>query len=155
METKESNSNERAGGRSREAGFTRVKLTVAVAIIAGLATVVGVNVLGALDDADRATAPVQVRDPAGQIDTPSPYEENTIHYVELRNADAEEVAAELERIGAQIAQAQPFEKEISITHYEGTNALIIVAVPQDFRRLELLISDIDAPTRQSNVETRR
>ena len=111
---------------------------------------------------------VQVRDLVDQIDTPTPYEENTIHYVELRNADAEEVATALEGLtglaprqggaegggggGAQTAQVQPFEKEISITQYEATNSLIIVATPQDFRRLELLISNIDVPIRQVNVE---
>ncbi len=111
---------------------------------------------------------VQVRDLIDQIDTPTPYEENTIHYVELRNADAEEVATALEGLtglaprqgggegggggGAQTAQVQPFEKEISITQYEATNSLIIVATPQDFRRLELLISNIDVPIRQVNVE---
>ncbi|HJP37231.1 MAG TPA: secretin N-terminal domain-containing protein, partial [Gammaproteobacteria bacterium] len=110
---------------------------------------------------------VQVRDLIDQIDTPTPYEENTIQYVELRNADAEEVAEVLESLaglaprqggegpaggGAQGAQVQPFEKEISITSYEATNSLIVVATPQDFRRLELLIGYIDVPIRQVNVE---
>ena len=46
----------------RQAGFTLVELMVVIAIIAGLATIVGVNVLGALGDADRATAQAQIRD---------------------------------------------------------------------------------------------
>lgn len=42
-------------------GFTLIELMVVIVIIAGLATIVGVNVLGALSDADRATAQAQIR----------------------------------------------------------------------------------------------
>ena len=42
-------------------GFTLIELLVVIAIIAMLATIVGVNVLGALGDADRATAKAQIR----------------------------------------------------------------------------------------------
>lgn len=43
-----------------DAGFTLVELMVVVAIIAILATVVGINVLGALDDADIAKAKTDI-----------------------------------------------------------------------------------------------
>jgi general secretion pathway protein G len=48
-------------GRAREAGFTLVELMVVIAIIAILATIVGVNVLGAMDDAAVAKAQAQIR----------------------------------------------------------------------------------------------
>ncbi len=43
------------------AGFTLVELMVVIAIIAILATIVGVNVLGAMDDADVGKAQAQIR----------------------------------------------------------------------------------------------
>lgn len=47
--------------RRNNAGFTLVELMVVIAIIAALATIVGVNVLGNLDDADVANAKAQIR----------------------------------------------------------------------------------------------
>ncbi|HOZ44985.1 MAG TPA: type II secretion system major pseudopilin GspG [Candidatus Hydrogenedentes bacterium] len=47
--------------RSGTAGFTLVELMVVIAIIAVLATIVGVNVLGAMDDADVAQAQAQIK----------------------------------------------------------------------------------------------
>lgn len=47
--------------KSRKAGFTLVELMVVIAIIAILATIVGVNVLSAMDDADQAKAQAQIR----------------------------------------------------------------------------------------------
>lgn len=42
-------------------GFTLVELMVVIAIIASLAMIVGVNVLGAMDDADVANAQAQIK----------------------------------------------------------------------------------------------
>jgi len=52
---------EQRGRRSGAAGFTLVELMVVIAIIAVLATIVGVNVLGAMDDADLTNAKAQIR----------------------------------------------------------------------------------------------
>lgn len=47
--------------RGRAAGFTLIELMVVIAIIAALATIVGVNVLNALSDSDVAAAKAQIR----------------------------------------------------------------------------------------------
>ncbi|MEX2015504.1 MAG: type II secretion system secretin GspD [Candidatus Hydrogenedentales bacterium] len=111
----------------------------------------------------------QVRFLIDQLDTPIPIEQNNMHYKPLNNADAEQVEEVLNAItggtprlaeGAAAggapqagAEVQPFEKEIIITRYEPTNALVIVASPQDFRILEMIIEQLDVPRRQVNVES--
>lgn len=111
----------------------------------------------------------QVRFLIDQLDTPIPIEQNNMHYKPLNNADAEQVEEVLNAITggtprladgagggaapAAGAEVQPFEKEIIITRYEPTNALVIVASPQDFRILEMIIEQLDVPRRQVNVES--
>lgn len=111
------------------------------------------------------------------LDTPTPFEANTMHYVPLQYADAELVEEALNEVtgtaprgagpggpgggpagrgGAAEAvntEVQPFEKKVLITRYETTNALIIVASPQDFKLLNELIAKLDVPQRQVNVES--
>lgn len=107
---------------------------------------------------------VQVRFLIEELDTPTPYDANNMHYVELQNADAESVAAALDSItssaprqaaqsgGAPAGEVQPFEKKVSVTSYEETNALIILASPQDFQLLKQMIDRLDVPRRQVNIE---
>ena len=111
------------------------------------------------------------------LDTPTPFEANTMHYVPLQYADAELVEEALNEVtgtaprgaaagaggapagrgggGAEAAstEVQPFEKKVLITRYETTNALVIVASPQDFKLLNELIAKLDVPQRQVNVES--
>lgn len=105
----------------------------------------------------------QVRFLIKQLDTPTPFESNNMHYVELLNADAEEVVAALTAItgtaprqgaqqAAQSGEIQPFEKDIVIAEYEQTNALLILATPQDFAILKDLIDKLDVARRQVSVE---
>jgi general secretion pathway protein D len=47
---------------------------------------------------------------------------------------------------------QPFEQEVQVTRYDQTNALLIVASPQDYKILESLIARLDVPQRQVHVD---
>ncbi len=50
------------------------------------------------------------------------------------------------------ADVQPFEKSVTISMYEQTNALLIIASPQDYKLLDSIIAQIDKPSRQVLVE---
>ncbi len=50
------------------------------------------------------------------------------------------------------ADIQPFEKSVTITAYQQTNALLIIASPQDYKLLDTIIAQIDKPSRQVLVE---
>lgn len=115
----------------------------------------------------------QVRYLINQLDQATPYEANTIRVKRLLNADAEAVEEVLSSItggqpraaaaagggqgggggGAQAAgEVQTFEKKITISRFEQTNSLVIVASPQDYKTLEPIIDQLDVPRRQVNVE---
>ena len=55
------NADVRNGRRCGAAGFTLIELMVVISIIAVLATIVGYNVIGAMDDASVAQAKSQIR----------------------------------------------------------------------------------------------
>ncbi len=105
----------------------------------------------------------QVRDLIDRLDTPTPYEANNMHIYELMNADAEQVAEALNALIGGIAPgnggeagprsgAQPFERDVSVSTYEQTNALLITASPQDYKLIENVIAQLDSPRRQVHVE---
>lgn len=54
--------------------------------------------------------------------------------------------------GSAGADIQPFEKSVTITAYLQTNALLIIASPQDYKLLDTIIAQIDKPSRQVLVE---
>ncbi len=124
----------------------------------------------------------QVRDLIERLDSPTPSESNTMHVRQLLHADAEAVETALAALtgtaprqssspggqpgspgGAMAAQSaasmggatgdvQPFEKRVTITRYDTTNSLLIIASPQDYKVLDALISQLDVPARQVHVE---
>ena len=98
-----------------------------------------------------------------QLDTPTPFEANNMHLVDLLNADGEEIMTALEAItstaprqggqpGGQTGEVRPFEKDIVISFYEPSNTLLILATLQDFKLLKSMIDHLDVPRRQVNVE---
>jgi len=116
----------------------------------------------------------RVRDLVRRLDTPTPYEANTVHLYELLNADAEAVESALQPIlgtaprraggaagaaggggaggGGVAGDIQPFERQVQISRYDQTNALLVVASPQDYKILEALIARLDVPQRQVHVD---
>ena len=106
----------------------------------------------------------RVRDLVLKLDTPTPYEANNLHVYELLNADAEQVESALNTLVGTTprkagqagatggAEIQPFEKKVMLTRYEQTNALLILASPQDYKLIEEVIAQLDVPTRQVHIE---
>ncbi|MCL4215449.1 MAG: type II secretion system secretin GspD [Candidatus Hydrogenedentes bacterium] len=111
----------------------------------------------------------QVRDLVDLLDTDaSPEWGNELHYHELLNADAETVESALNALtgttpreategqagapAARTGEVQPFQKQVLVTRYDQTNSLLIVASPQDYKRIREIISQLDAPRRQVHVE---
>lgn len=111
----------------------------------------------------------RVRDLVKRLDIPTPYEANNLHIYELLNADAEQVEAALQPLigtaprrtaaggagaaaPAQATEVQPFEQKVHVSRYDQTNALLIVASPQDYKLLESFIARLDVPPRQVLVE---
>jgi len=109
-----------------------------------------------------------------QLDVTTPLEEGNLHVYFVKNADVEDLAKGLESLisgtsgarregmpqGGQFQGGQPgaggavqaFEKEVRISAYDPGNALLITACPQDWKRLEKLLKDIDKPEPQVYVE---
>lgn len=112
-----------------------------------------------------ASAPMmeQVRRFVQELDIPTPFDANNMHYIELLYADAEQVQEALDALvsatsprgageGAAPEEIQPFEREVFITPYEQNNALLIVASPQDFGILREMITNLDRPRKQVSVQ---
>lgn len=99
-----------------------------------------------------------------RLDVPTPPETNNFHIYELRHADAEEMETVLNTLvgqappregqqgGGPTGEVQPFEKKITISRFDPTNALVIIASPQDYKLLAEKIAQLDVPQRQVHVE---
>lgn len=105
----------------------------------------------------------RVRDLINLLDQPTPYEADNMHVYELLNARAENVAEAINQMiggvsprddtqGGQTGEIQPFEKTVQVTSYEQTNALLVVASPEDYRKIQAIIALLDVPRRQVHVE---
>jgi len=112
----------------------------------------------------------QVRTLVEALDTANDPDTNNIHYRPLQNADGEKLAETLESIigsstpaagggggggaggGAQSGAVQAFERDVTVSFYEPTNALLVLASPQDFKLIDDIITKLDVPQRMVNVE---
>ena len=120
--------------------------------------------LNALIVTATASIMTQVRDLVEQLDTPTPYERNSMNVYPLLNAKAEDIESALNAIlgvaprqgagkgEAQSGEIQPFEKKVLITSYEQTNSLLVLAAPQDYKLIKEIIAKLDVPQIQVLIE---
>ena len=120
----------------------------------------------ALVEADmRTNAVVALGDPASletigemikALDIPTPQGKDDIHFMNLENADAEDVAKILnELISKQVdkdGQATKLSKDIKVVADKATNSLIITARPDEFSTLEGTIKQLDILRKQVYIE---
>ena len=102
-----------------------------------------------------------------ELDKTTPIEANNIHVYRLKNALAEEVAHVLTSLAtttspasgqgggaaAMVTGIRMFYKEVSVVADKTTNALIIIASPQDYAVLKTVIDKLDVMRPQVLVET--
>ena len=120
----------------------------------------------ALVEADtRTNSVVALGDPASldtiagmieALDIPTPQGKDDIHFMNLENADAEDVAKILnELISRQVdkdGKATKLSKDIKVVADRATNSLIITARPDEFATLEGTISKLDVLRKQVYIE---
>lgn len=110
----------------------------------------------------------QVRDLVRHLDRANDPDTNNIRYRPLQNADGEVVAEALEAIisgstpagesqggqnGGQSTGVTAFERDVIISYYKQTNALLILASPQDYALIDDIITKLDVPSRMVSVES--
>lgn len=95
-----------------------------------------------------------IRQLVRQLDVPRPTGAGNVQVAYLKNADANEVEASLERALAsmRISGAIEATQPIQITAHGSTNSLIIVASPQDYEMISQIIEKIDIVREQVLVE---
>ncbi|HQG47562.1 MAG TPA: secretin N-terminal domain-containing protein [Sedimentisphaerales bacterium] len=89
-----------------------------------------------------------------QLDIQRPVGVNNVHVVYLKNADANEVGRSLDQAlaGMKLAGAVEASQQIQITPDPSTNALVVVASPQDFEVVSQIIEKLDIVRDQVLVE---
>lgn len=89
-----------------------------------------------------------------QLDVQRPVGVNNVHVVYLKNADANEVGRSLDQAlaGMKLAGAVEASQQIQVTPDPSTNALVVVASPQDFEVVSQIIEKLDIVRDQVLVE---
>lgn len=90
------------------------------------------------------------------LDIPTPQGKDDIHFMNLENADAEDVAKILnELISRQVdkeGKATKLSKDIKVVADKATNSLIITARPDEFTTLENTVKQLDVLRKQVYIE---
>ncbi len=108
------------------------------------------SVVAVASEQDMGTIQQLVR----QLDIPRPTGADNVQVVYLKNADANEVEASLERALAsmRITGAVETTQPIHITAHASTNSLIVVASPQDYEMIAKIVEKLDIVREQVMVE---
>jgi len=95
-----------------------------------------------------------VRDLIQQLDIERPVGMNNVHVTYLKNADANEVSRSLEQALAsmKLTGTADATQQIQVTPDPSTNALVIVASPQDFEVISQIVEKLDIVREQVLVE---
>ncbi len=95
-----------------------------------------------------------VRELVEQLDIERPVGMNNVHVVYLKNADANEVGRSLEQALAsmRLTGATEGAQQIQVTPDPSTNALVVVASPQDFEVVSQIVEKLDIVREQVLVE---
>jgi general secretion pathway protein D len=95
-----------------------------------------------------------ISDLVEQLDIRRPSRADNLHVVYLKNAQAEEVAESLTAALANLRITGTFEatQDIQVSADKGTNALVIIAAPQDFEIIAEIIDKLDIVREQVLVE---
>ncbi len=90
----------------------------------------------------------------GQLDVERPVGMNNVNVIYLKNADANEVARSLEKalLSMKLTSAAQTAPQVQVTPDASTNALVIVASPQDFEVISQITEKLDIVREQVLVE---
>ncbi|HMB32309.1 MAG TPA: type II secretion system secretin GspD, partial [Desulfohalobiaceae bacterium] len=90
-----------------------------------------------------------------QLDRPSPKKLSDIQVVHLENAKAEALAKVLSSLRGEKTKKERqsvISKDVSIVADKPSNSLVIIAEPQEYKKLEPIIKKLDSPRKQVYVE---
>ncbi len=95
-----------------------------------------------------------ISDLIAQLDIERPTGMNNVHVTYLKNADANEVSRSLEQAlsSMRLTGSNSISQQIQVTPDPSTNALVIVASPQDFEVVSQIVEKLDIVREQVLVE---